>query len=297
MKPRALSERMLHDFSSGELLPLLEAVQQDDTLCMELRGTSVNIYYRGGSLFCITESGNRYRLSVNASYCEQSGLSTSPSVQEAAAQLPLYKWGMDKWFRVHPENEKEFQQLMVRINNRSKKISNGTDYYITDMEFVETNGISARFDMVAFKWPSKVAVRKDTSKPSLALIELKYGDGALNNASGIKKHLDDLNAFICDTVNLRAFAEDMAKVFRQKCELGLVDGLREKQYDLTICSDKPEVIFAFAEHKPAKTNLKKILGDIRQSDYPFPIRIASASMMGCGLYADCMETVEQFLQR
>lgn len=297
MKPRALSERMFHDFLSGELQPLLEAVQQNDTLCMELRGTSATIYYRGGRLFSITESKNGYRLSATPSYCKESGLSTNPSVQEAAAQLPLYKWGIDKWLRDDPENEKEFQQLMVRVNNRSKEFSSGTDYYITDMEFVEMDSISARFDMVAFKWPSKAAVRKDTSKPSLALIELKYGDGALSNASGIKKHLDDLNAFIGDTVNLRAFAADMTKVFHQKCELGLVDGLLEKQYNLTICPDKPEVIFVFAEHKPAKANLKKILGDIQPSNYPFPIRIASASMMGCGLYADCMETIEQFLKR
>ena len=49
MKKRQISEKMLNAFLSGGLFSLLEAVKKDDSLDLELRGDSVNIYYRGAS--------------------------------------------------------------------------------------------------------------------------------------------------------------------------------------------------------------------------------------------------------
>lgn len=296
MKKRTISEEMMKDFLSGELSRLLQAVQNDDTLCMELRGSSVNIYYRGGSLFKITKnkckSGENYQIEFDSGY----GMENSrPGIEEAVSQIPQYKQKMDAWFHKHPKDEREFQQLIVRTNNRNKRISKSTDYYIADMEYAETDGMNARFDMVALKWLSTSWDRKKLEVPSLAFIELKYGDGALDDGSaGIKKHLDDLNDFISRSGNLSDFAADMTEVFRQKCKLGLVEGLQKNQYDLTISPDNPEVIFIFAEHDPASGILRRVLNDVNPDDYSFPVSIASASMMGCGLYEDGMRTIKEY---
>ena len=297
MKKRAISEEMMRDLLSGKLSSLLRAVQNDDTLCMELRGSSVNIYYRGGSLFKITEnkckSVENYQIVFDSGY----GIENNPSIEEAANQIPQYKQAMDVWFHKNPKDEREFQQFIVRTNNRNRRISNSTDYYIADMEYAETNGMNARFDMVALKWRSIGSERKKLEVPSLAFIELKYGDDALKGSASIKKHLDDLKDFLSCSENLGGFAKDMTEVFRQKCKLGLVEGLQENQYKLTISPSNPEVIFIFAEHKPASRILKGVLNDINPSDYSFPISIASASMMGCGLYEDCMWTIKEFLYK
>ena len=294
MRKRAISSEMMEALKAGVLHPLLEAAQRDDTLCLELRGTFINIYYRGGSLFRITERGDGYEVKFDTGYCvyDQS-LSGSPSIEEATALIPCYKREMDGWFHLHPKNEREFQQLMARVNNGT----GSTDYYIADMEYAEMAELSARFDMVAFKWLSKGYIRKDTSKPSLAFIELKYGDGALGGTAGIEKHLQDYNSFVADTTQLQEFTRDMAEVFRQKCELGLVKGLQEKQFQLNVDCSAPGVIFAFAEHDPDSRILKNILHDIDETKYTFPIRLASASLLGCGLYEDHMLTVEEYLQK
>lgn len=293
MGTRAISGEMMEALKVGRLHPLLAAVQQDDTLCLELRGTFINIYYRGGSLFRVTEKGAEYEIWFDTGYCVYDrSLPGSLPVEEAAALIPRYKREMDGWFHLHPKNEREFQQLMARVNNGT----GSTDYYIADMEYAETAELGARFDMVAFKWLSKGYIRKDTSKPSLAFIELKYGDGALGGTSGIEKHLQDLSSFVADPDRLREFTRDMAEVFRQKCELGLVHGLQEKQFQLNVDPSTPEVIFAFAEHDPDSGILERILSDINKSQYVFPIRLASASLLGCGLYEDHMLTVEQYLQ-
>lgn len=293
MGTRAISAEMMEALKVGGLHPLLEAVQQDDTLCLELRGTFINIYYRGGSLFRVTEKGAEYEIKFDTNYCVYDrSLPENPPIEEAAALIPRYKREMDGWFHLHPKNEREFQQLMARVNNGS----GSTDYYIADMEYADAAELGARFDMVAFKWLSKGFVRKDTSKPSLAFIELKYGDGALGGTSGIEKHLQDFSSFVADPDRLRKFTRDMEEVFRQKCELGLVRGLQEKQFRLNVDHSAPEVIFAFAEHDPDSGILKRILNDVNESKYTFPIRLASASLLGCGLYEDHMLTVEQYLQ-
>lgn len=293
MKKRAISGEMMNALKAGVLHPFLKAVQQDDTLCLELRGTFINIYYRGGSLFRITERGTDYEVKFDTGYCVYDrSLPGNPSIEEAIARIPCYKREMDGWFHLHPKNEREFQQLMARVNNST----GSTDYYIADMEYAEMAELGARFDMVAFKWLSKGYIRKDTSKPSLALIELKYGDGALGGTAGIEKHLQDFNSFVTDAAQLQAFTQDMAEVFRQKCELGLVRGLQEKQFQLNVDCSVPEIIFAFAEHDPDSGILKNILHNINENEYAFPIRLASASLLGCGLYEDHMLTVEGYLR-
>lgn len=291
MKKRQISEEMLNAFLSGELFSLLEAVKKDDTLDLELRGNSVNIYYRGGSIFKIAEINNSFSISFDINYCigSSTSLSGNPSPAEAVANLPFYKQAMDWWFHKHPKYEREFQQVIARENNNQGKISSGTDYYIADIEFADGN---ARFDMVALKWLSNGAVRRDTSRISLALIEVKYGNGALKGTAGIEKHLEDFRAFLSDREKVSDFCRDMSLVFSQKCRLGLVDGLNEKQYDVKISSLDPEVIFLFANHDPESKILPAVLKEVEPNKYPFPILVANASYMGYGLYAEQMKQIK-----
>lgn len=289
---RRISDTMMKELREGILAPILEVVKKDSTLDLELRGGSINIYYRGGSLFRITEQGNTYLISFDTKYCSAGGknLSSSPSIAYALEELPYYKQAMDWWFGAQPKYEREFQQVIVRENNSHRKISNGTDYYIVDIEYVDAN---ARFDMVALKWLSRGAVRKDSSKISLAMIEVKYGDGALNNASGIQKHLKDFQVFLSDAKKVDAFCQDMSCVFKQKCELGLINGLKQNQYEnISISMKNPEVIFIFANHDPDSKILENVLCEINPFDYTFPIFIANAVHMGYGLYVDNMMTLE-----
>ena len=292
MKQRKISENFFSQLISGILRPLLDVVHEDDTLCMELRGNVVNIYYRGGSLFCIEETSGKYLLTFDKNYCDDRSVHLHPSPKEAAELIPHYKQAMDHWFRRNPKYEREFQQLILRENNcLSGKISKSTDYFIVDVEYAETG---ARFDMVALKWMSESAARKNTKKPTLALIEVKYGDGALRGDAGIRKHLSDMNQFLTNKELLKDFCEDMSQVFRQKCELGLVEGLVEKQYQVSIRPEDVEVIFIFANHDPDSRILDDELSIAKAQNYPFPIKIAQSSMMGYGLYANRLKNLSDY---
>lgn len=313
MKTRAISKTMKNALLTGTLSGLLKAVQMDDTLDLELRGDSVNIYYRGGSIFKITEHKNKtdntskFTIFFDTNYCTKLShqdsesqcsfdfngtsfmLNAKPSPTKAVENLPFYKQAMDLWFHAHPKYEREFQQVIARENNNIGKISNGTDYFIADIEFADED---ARFDMVALKWLSEGATRKDPSKVSLALIEVKYGDGALKGSAGIAKHLADFKTFLDDEEKVEEFCEDMSNVFEQKCQLGLVDWLKEHQYEVTISPDKPEAIFIFANHDLDSTILQNEISKINLSNYSFPILYANASYMGYGLYENQMKHID-----
>ena len=302
MYQRALDEKMFKDFQEGGVLhDLLDYVQSDDTLDLEFRGEGcANIYYRGGSLFCIERSGDGYTLTFDTKYCIacDEGMEKTPSLRAAVGLIPLYKHAMDVWFAKNRKYEREFQQVVVRENNRHGEISHASDYYITDVEYVsdEKSAKNSRFDMVAVKWLSTSSARKNESAPTLSVIEMKYGDNAYDGSAGLEKHLCDFDTFVRG-VEMDAFCADMAKVFRQKCKLGLIPDMAEKKHDILISKEDMELIFLIANHDPDKTKLGTVVDRIaelaREREYPFTIKFATASMMGYTLYADQMKSLEE----
>ena len=301
MYQRALDEKMFKDFQEGGVLhDLLDYVQCDDTLDLEFRGEGrANIYYRGGSLFCIERSGDGYTLTFDTKYCTacDEGLEKTPSLRAAVGLIPLYKHAMDVWFAKNRKYEREFQQLVVRENNRHGAISHASDYYIVDIEYAYNDNVSdkktqARFDMIAVKWLSKSNERQNPSAPTLAIIEMKYGDGALGGNAGLKKHLEDFGTLVKNG-ELDEFCADYSNVFNQKCALGLIPGKEGARIKIT--QRDIELIFLIANHDPDKTGLAKIVAEIADvtMEYPYPIRFAYASMMGYCLYADQMKSLEE----
>ena len=296
---RQIDETMFNELLNGKLSPILDAVKRDDTLDLELRGEAVNVYYRGGSLFKITNNNGKLDIYFNPQYCiaEENQLTSPKNAEEAVANIPFYKQAMDFWFHKHPKYEREFQQLIVRENNNTGNIARGTDYFIIDIEYADTlekktksKSYGARFDIVALKWQSNGASRKNSKNVTLSLIEVKYGDGALKNDAGVGKHLDDFNKFLSDKEKFEELCDDMAVVFKQKCSLGLIDGIKEHQLkDFSINCQSPEVIFIFANHDPDSKVLDGIFTNTDLKKYPFPVMIANSSNMGYCLYTDRMK--------
>ena len=158
---RAISKDFLDDLLTGELKPLLDMVHIDDTLDLELRGKCINIYYRGGSLFRITEKVSRtYEIFFDLNYCKteawgKTGITVicNPTIEQAVKDIPYYKQAMDIYLGKSHKYEREFQQVLVRENNCHGIISRSTDYYIIDIEYADSNeNRKSRFDIVALKW-------------------------------------------------------------------------------------------------------------------------------------------------
>jgi hypothetical protein len=124
---------------------------------------------------------------------------------------------MDLWFYEHPKSEREYQQIIYRDNNNGS-IASDTDYFIADIEYANTDN-NSRFDLVGIKWPSTAVSRKNPASPTLAIMEFKYGDGALSGKSGITKHFEDIQNFFDKKGNYSNLCREMEGILRQKMEL------------------------------------------------------------------------------
>ena len=295
---RKLSEQFLCDLESGMLKPLTRAVKSDHTLCLELRGNYINVYYRGGSLLKVEVSGSD---GYSVQFDENYGGVELPErrVQDCAGickwldRLPFLKRAMDCHFAKNEKNEREFQQLLVRENNFSKN-ANSTDYFVIDIEYTAGAGHPERFDLVAVQWPSTPPdERKKATGRRLVIVEMKYGDGALGGEAGLCNHIQDIDRFLRRKSDLKRFKEDMVRVFNQKRRLGLMPGCKK---DLKSFGDgKPILLLVLANHDPGKSTLCKVLGDLgRLECSKADLRIATASFFGYGLYDEGIHEVACF---
>jgi len=294
---RKLERRFISALKEGCLAELTAMVKSDASLCLELRGDYINVYYRGGNLMELRKNGqsaNEYIASFDTNYFAAGEEIALPdrivhSRMELAGWLdlwPVLKQAIDRWMSSTKANaEREFQQLAVRDNNFGP-VARDTDYYVCDIEFQSAHG---RFDMIAVHWPSEPAVRKQTRARRLVFVEVKYGDGALGN---LHAHLDHVNAFASEPNQLKRFKEDMVHVFNQKWELGLVDCGKPLQ---SFSSKKPIFLLMLANHDPQKSALSGFLGSLPASPH-VDVRIATASFLGYGLYEPCVHRVETVLE-
>ena len=62
---RKLSEEFINELKEGKFRPVLQAVLDDDSLDLELRGDCVIIYYRGGKLLTLNSNGTFEALDSN----------------------------------------------------------------------------------------------------------------------------------------------------------------------------------------------------------------------------------------
>jgi hypothetical protein len=303
---RGISEKFIEDLKIGSLQPILNAVLRNDTLCLEIREGYINLYYRGGNLLRITQSASGYTFAFDLRYCEHktgrsenaSRILNAKTITDYVDLIPLLKTEMDWYFCEHPKMEREIQQHILRENNRCGKAKH-TDYFIADIEYANMQN-GSRFDMLAVKWPSTSLARKNSNDLSLAFIEVKYGDSALNGTAGLKKHFTDMESFLRNH-SLSQLSAEAQKVMNQKVELGLVSGIKE---DKKICinpNKRPEFILLLANHEPASTILERDLAAIVESDtYKSlsglaDVKIAASSMMGYGLFEGTMRSIESYI--
>jgi len=305
---RTLSQTFMADLlnQNGLLRPVLERVKQDHTLMLSIRENYINIYYRGGNILRLKEQNARSYSAFFDSEYNKSGLPCPPLPDIIVAQNSAKTWVdsfqalkgiMDIYFSEKGKPEREFQQLVARENNFSN-IGDQSEYFISDIEFAEPV-FGARFDLLALRWLA--SQRKNPSKCRPALIEMKYGDGALDGNAGVLKHLKDIKQLISDSAKYKEFIEMMEMQFNQLDELGLITFNRAANWTkFKITDPRPEIIFLFANHNPRSSKLSTILNSPEIDEYNrspnFDLKFYVSSFAGYALHAGSMVPLPQFRQ-
>lgn len=305
----------MSDLQDGFLKELRQRLLRDSTLDFQIRDNQVHIYYRGGKVFDLKQRNpHEYEAHFDKNYASESlyqvRLSTKETrehiqnlielpirisesnIGEWISAIPFLKQIMDEYFSQYPKLEREYQQHVVNENNRFKT-SNGTDYFIVDIEYATAT--QGRFDLISILWPSTGRLRRVPTgyKPKLAFIEMKWGDSALSNQSGIQKHLNDIEAFLGEAENLESIRTEMQTIFQQKRDLGLLQGLGDNKNKVEISDEKPEFILLFSAHDPESQILLDELNKLKAPKH-CDLKIAVANFMGYGLYQECLYGLEDF---
>ena len=196
-RQRGISEEFDGQLTSGILRPILERLRRDDTLSLEIRNGYIDIYYRGGRLLNLRANAkaDKFTTAFDERYCVEEEWcpklppnpgKTIASPEQAQAWVDVFashKQIMDIHFCRRPKIEREYQQAVVRDNNRHGT-GERSDYVIVDVEYAQSPArlprrkIDYRFDMVGFRWPLAEGSRgRDVVTP--VIMEMKAGDGAL----------------------------------------------------------------------------------------------------------------------
>ena len=295
---RKIKDSFIDELLNKSLNPLLRYVQLDDTLNMELRGSHVTLYYRGGAILTVKDDSYKFE-PLDNKYL-QGKMIINPSIENIEDYIPKAKHFIDIYVNTVRNHlgEKEIQQEIAKENNFSAN-SLDTDYFIIDTEYQDLG----RFDIVALQWDSKSNIRKlpKSFKPVITIFEVKQGYNSIeskekiNNGikeysdSGMAAHLQDFNEFI-STKNIQDFKEDMIAVFQQKRELKLIKGA-EKYKEVKSVSDDIEFVFLLSNYKSESSKLQTELTKIKDCKFIY------SNPMGYGLYVKNIINKQEFINR
>ena len=296
---RKLSSTFIRDLTTGFLQELLHFIQVDQTLCLGIRENYINIYYRGGNLFRLSEGKNSYTGTFDSKYFKSSPswfVTTLPSstIQNAADVLqwlqifPLLKQTIDFYFGcVTSKEEREFQQLIVRDNNFGNQATS-TDFFICDIEYSCSVG---RFDMIGVQWSSTSASRKKREGHRLVFIEVKSGDKALTGEAGLRSHISDINTFLDTPKNVENLKEEMVSLFVQQHQLGLIKNTHALE---GFGTQTPLYLVVLINHDPASSVLKRecdLLPTLKGAELAF----IESNFLGFGLFEDRLLNLTKFI--
>lgn len=322
---RGISEGFINELNEGILKQLLDRVKKDDTLDLQIREDTVNIYYRGGNLLKISDVKNgeftfffdkKYLDGKmdrpKSSYNESSNkVENADQCRQWTEQIPAMKEVMDFWFGEHPKLEREMQQIVVRENNHSS-IANGTDFFIADMEYAgsfekDEKKKGYRFDMLAVRWPATSAERKKSSGLIPCFIEMKYGDNAMGGKAGLEKHFEDMSEYIRKSRKNKESSkgniyDEIENILTQKQKLGLFDKIaafKDRVDEKTIRLDReatPYCMLILANTNPRSKRFENAFvvaeeTSLEELKKVAKVKIANASYMGYGLYEKFLEEI------
>jgi hypothetical protein len=217
---RGITKDFAEAFKHSELYKLYG--EHKDELFIGVRNNYLNLYYNCDSIAKI-----EYKKRERKIVCEIDQYYLDGNHYNVKEKVKRYKIEQSEIFKqyetikIHSNTkvtpEKKAQSKLVLLNNNNKE----SNWFCIDVEYVKQFSskqerkeadFNGRFDIIAL---SKAKPHK------VALIELKYGSGAIGGKSGIYKHVEDFTKF-CDKDYFQGhLKEEMIEIIKSQIELGI----------------------------------------------------------------------------
>lgn len=307
---------------SGNLL--LGLISQYPSLSLNLSGNFLKVYFDGMLILSvpskISSDENTKLIPLSGKYGYENERMLNDLISDGVKLATLHDYlGSVIAFLSRRDNrrqEERIRQEIVFENNRSR-IANDTDYFVVAQEYAisgKEGSKTSKFDLVAVKWTSSSASRKNFTPADIDIVvfELKYGlraVGGSKSSSGkkadLKCHINDFtNCLLKDYDACEKFKYDIIRMFVQQVSLtGFlapdIDGLKHvrklnTEADIKEFAAQVKVKFGFilADYKSASSLLQEQV-EMFDDDFLF----ATGSYLGYGLYERFMLNRKTLLER
>lgn len=163
-------------------------LKHKDKVIVGIRDNYINLYYNCDSIAMFEDKDGPLRAMIDPYYLgvdsEKKGtVEINPQSSDLASLFNLITEKSD----ARGKNEKKSQEKLYIENNKNPK----SDWFCIDVEY--TRSIAGKD--TAEPWRFDIIAVSKTLPHRVALIELKYGFGALGGSSGIAKHVSDFYDF------------------------------------------------------------------------------------------------------
>jgi hypothetical protein len=213
---RGITKDFAEAFKQSELYKLYG--KHKDELFIGVRNNYLNLYYNCDSIAKITFINGSICCEIDKYYL---GAKNDSSIKKRHKIEPKDICSQYEKIKEHSDKkatpEKKAQSKLVLLNNENFD----SNWFCIDVEYVKSFNnraekkeadFNGRFDVIAL---SKIKPHK------VALIELKYGSGAIGGSSGIYKHVEDFTKFCEKGYFEGQLKKEIIEIVKSQKELGI----------------------------------------------------------------------------
>ena len=243
---RGISKDFAEAFKQSELYKLYG--EHKDELFIGVRNNYLNLYYNCDSIAKITFINGSICCEIDKYYLygkHYSGKDKRDKIDPKDICIQYEK--IKKHSNEKETPEKKAQSKLVLLNNDNLH----SNWFCIDVEYVKSFNnraekkeadFNGRFDIIAL---SKMKPHK------VALIELKYGSGAIGGNSGIYKHVEDFSKFCEKGYFEGQLKQEIIEIVKSQKELGIaVPFESSEEFDILT----PEFYFITLDNNAKKEN-------------------------------------------
>ena len=264
---RGINKDFAEAFKESELYDLYK--KHKDELFIGVRNDYLNLYYNCDSIAKIEYKKRDGKIECKIDKYYTDGKHYNSKDKEKRCKIEQ-KEICEKYevIKKHSDDkatpEKKAQSKLVLLNNENSE----SNWFCIDVEYVKSFNNKAekkeadfngRFDIIAL---SKMKPHK------VALIELKYGSGAIGGTSGIYKHVEDFSKFCEKGYFERQLRQEIIEIVKSLKELGIAVPFETPEKSDIL---KPEFFFITlnnnAEKQNASTPMQTMAGYLFSKKY------------------------------
>jgi len=249
---RGISKDFADEFLKSDLYKFY--LKNNHELIIGVRNNYLNLYYNCDSIAKIKHTKGDIVCEIDKYYLDGNHYNSKDkekhfriSQTEIIEKYPDIK----KHSETKTTSEKKVQSKLVILNNQNPN----SNWYCLDIEYVKAFRNKVEKDEANFNGRFDIIAISKGKPHKIALIELKYGSGAIGGKSGIYKHVKDFIKFIDKKYFDKHLKQEIIEILNSQKNLDI--NIPFELPDLDDIALQPDFYFITLDNNPKKESTPK----------------------------------------